>query len=238
MDMRPGAEGRRSGDIARIRQILNNLVSNAVKFTLKGEVRVTIEGVGPAGGEGLKIAVTDTGIGVPADKLPLLFQKFTQVDSSTTRQFGGTGLGLAICRELAQLMGGSVWAKSRQGSGSTFFFSVPAPRLSAPKPAPAPEEPSALTGPAGRGLRVLAAEDNSTNQLVLKTVMATFGLDVDMVADGRQALDAWNARPYDLILMDIQMPVMDGLAATRAIRDARPASAGAAPRSSPCRPTP
>jgi signal transduction histidine kinase len=212
------AQGVRQGDPVRVQQILNNMLANAVKFTPAGKITLKVDGVDEDGAAGLEISVSDTGIGVPADKLPLLFQKFSQVDSSTTRQFGGTGLGLAICRELAQLMGGAVWAESTEGEGSTFYLRLPVARTSAPI------EHVAQLGsePAGdiSTLKILAAEDNATNQLVLKTVLATFGLDVDVVADGRQAVEAWARGGYDLILMDIQMPVMDGIAATRAIRSA------------------
>jgi CheY-like chemotaxis protein len=216
VDITPAAAGVRRGDAARLQQILNNLLANAVKFTHQGEVRVLIDGEGEGGEGGLKISVSDTGIGVPSDKLPLLFQKFSQVDSSTTRQFGGTGLGLAICRELAQLMGGNVWADSIQGVGSTFFVNVPMKRVSAAAPARAPANASSAAEISS--LRILAAEDNATNQLVLKTVISTFGLDVDIVPDGQKAVEAWASGDYDLILMDIQMPVMDGITATREIR--------------------
>jgi signal transduction histidine kinase/CheY-like chemotaxis protein len=212
------ARGVRRGDPVRLQQILNNLLSNAVKFTTAGQVRFVLEGAGEGGAAGLDIAVSDTGIGIPPDKLPVLFQKFSQVDSSTTRRFGGTGLGLAICRELAQLMGGRVWAESAEGKGSTFHVSLPMKRISQGA------QSAAGAGGAAEGdissLRILAAEDNPTNQLVLKTVLATFGLKVDVVADGRQAVEAWSRGGYDLILMDIQMPVMDGVSATRAIRAA------------------
>ena len=219
VDMTAKAAGMRRGDVARLQQILNNLVANAVKFTNAGEVRITIDGEGEDGGAGLWMSVTDTGIGVPSDKLPLLFQKFTQVDASTTRRFGGTGLGLAICRELAQLMGGTVWAESLEGVGSTFFVSIPLVRVGeAAAQRPAAAAPS-MPAP-GDTVRILAAEDNPTNQLVLKTVMATFGLEVEVVSDGRLAVEAWTAKPYDLILMDIQMPGMDGVTATRTIREA------------------
>jgi len=221
VELTPTAVGVRRGDPVRLQQILNNLLANAVKFTHSGEVRMLIDGEGEGGESGLKVSVTDTGIGVPSDKLPLLFQKFSQVDSSTTRQFGGTGLGLAICRELAQLMGGNVWADSIQGVGSTFFVGVPMRRVQAraraPEPAP---DPHAAPAAEMSSLRILAAEDNATNQLVLKTVISTFGLEVDIVPDGQKAVEAWAKGDYDLILMDIQMPGMDGITATREIRAA------------------
>jgi len=219
VDVTPAAMGVRRGDVVRLQQILNNLLANAVKFTHAGEVRMLIDGEGESGEAGIRVSVTDTGIGVPSDKLPLLFQKFSQVDSSTTRQFGGTGLGLAICRELAQLMGGNVWAESIQGVGSTFFVSAPLRRVSTTtRAAPAFGAPQQATAAEMSSLRILAAEDNATNQLVLKTVISTFGLDVDIVPDGQKAVEAWAKGGYDLILMDIQMPVMDGITATREIR--------------------
>jgi CheY-like chemotaxis protein len=206
------------GDRMRVGQILANLLSNAVKFTAEGEVSVVVEGIGPEGREGLKLSVRDTGVGIAADKLPLLFQKFSQADGSNTRRYGGTGLGLAICRELAQLMRGKIEVESAEGAGSTFTVTLPAPRM-AKTEQPSAAEPAAQAEPADeRSLRVLAAEDIPTNQLVLKTIMQSFGVEITMVDNGRQAVEAWLSEPYDLVLMDIQMPEMDGVAATRAIR--------------------
>jgi len=215
LDMEAGAGGLRSGDAARLRQIVNNLVSNALKFTEAGEVRVEVRGEGPGGRDGLRIAVRDTGIGIPAEILPRLFQTFTQADASTTRRFGGTGLGLAICHELAALMGGSVTVESVEGEGSCFDLALPLRRVDAVDA----EEAVADTAQE-RPLKILAAEDNPTNQLVLSTVMGVFGLELVMVGDGAQAVEAWRNGGFDMILMDIQMPVMDGLTATRAIRAA------------------
>jgi CheY-like chemotaxis protein len=210
----PNAGGARRGDPARIAQILNNLVSNALKFTPEGEVLVTIEGTGEAGRDGLRFVVADTGIGIPAEKLPMLFQKFTQADGSNTRRFGGTGLGLAICRELALLMKGKISVESTEGEGSVFTVDLPVPMV---------EGSGLATGQAAvieddRPLRVLAAEDIPTNQLVLRTIMQSFGVDLEMVDNGRQAVEAWKRSAFDVVLMDIQMPEMDGVAATRAIR--------------------
>jgi CheY-like chemotaxis protein len=220
----PEAAGVRRGDSPRLLQVLNNLVANAVKFTEAGEIEVLIEGEGPAGADGLRMTVRDTGIGVAADKLPLLFQKFSQLDASTTRRFGGTGLGLAICRELTHLMGGRIWAESAEGQGSTFHVSVPLERTGEATELPV-EVAEAIQAEQDddrddRPLRVLAAEDNATNQLVLKSVMATFGVDLHLVGHGRAAVDAWSQETFDVILMDIQMPEMDGIAATRMIRAA------------------
>ena len=230
LEIAAGAAGRRVGDAARLSQILNNLISNALKFTAHGEVAVRLEGLEPDGEAGLRIVVADTGVGVPLEKQPFLFQKFTQADSSTTRRFGGTGLGLAICRELAHLMGGSIAVESQKGRGSTFTVELPLRRIGAeaepaePVAAPAIQRVPTPTGTSApvepSALRVLAAEDNATNQLVLSTVLQTFGVELVMVADGRAAVEAWGLGDFDVILMDIQMPEMDGLAATRAIRAA------------------
>ena len=222
LEIGPNAAGRRRGDQARIGQILNNLVSNALKFTANGEVRVTIDGVGADGRDGLCLVVTDTGIGIAADKLSALFEKFSQADGSNTRRYGGTGLGLAISRELARLMRGTIEVSSVEGEGSSFTVNLPLPRL-----APSTAAGQAAAAPAeqpDRALRVLAAEDIPTNQLVLRTIMQTFGVELEMVDNGREAVEAWRLGWFDLILMDIQMPEMDGLTATRAIRAAEAAT--------------
>ena len=190
VDIDPAADGVWRGDANRIRQILGNLLSNAVKFTLTGAVAARFA-VDPQGG--LLLEVSDTGVGVPAGKLPQLFEKFTQADSTATRRFGGTGLGLAICRELAQMMGGQITAESREGEGSVFRVRLPLARGQAPALAPmipsqAPDlaappseapQPAKVAQPdaeeAGRPLRLLAAEDNLTNQQVLAAVMASLG---------------------------------------------------------------
>ena len=225
IDLHPQAEGRRRGDAGRLRQIVSNLLSNALKFTERGEVRLTLMNEVEGGRDLLHLVVTDTGIGIPPEKAPLLFQKFTQIDASNTRRFGGTGLGLAICRELAGLMGGHIWVDSQQGEGSAFHLRAPLPRAET-RANPPTARPASATGPVGpRALRILAAEDNATNQLVLRTIMQTFGVDLTLVPDGRQAVEAWRGGDFDLILMDIQMPVMDGVAATRAIREAELAGA-------------
>jgi signal transduction histidine kinase/ActR/RegA family two-component response regulator len=220
VDVRPEATGLRRGDPVRIGQILNNLVSNAIKFTADGEVNVVVEGIGPDGRDGLKLSVMDSGVGIAADKLPLLFQKFSQADGSNTRRYGGTGLGLAICRELAQLMRGKIEVESAEGKGSTFIVTLPAPKLARTQETGAADPAEMLDAGEERSLRVLAAEDIPTNQLVLKTIMQSFGVEITMVDNGRLAVEAWLAEPYDLVLMDIQMPEMDGIAATRAIRAA------------------
>ncbi|MGA0606257.1 ATP-binding protein [Phenylobacterium sp. VNQ135] len=213
------AAGRYRGDPSRIRQVLYNLISNALKFTEAGEVRVTAEHKYGT----LTLTVQDTGPGIAPDALPKLFSKFDQLDSSTTRRFGGTGLGLAICRELAQLMGGHMAVASELGEGSRFTLRIPLERLgdeSAPAPAP-----PAHAEPEGLSLRVLAAEDNAVNQLVLKTLLHQLGVDPHIVEDGKAALEAWETGDWDAILMDVQMPEMDGVTATARIR-AREAATG------------
>ena len=147
----------------------------------------------------------------------MLFEKFNQVDGSNTRRFGGTGLGLAICRELASLMRGKIDVDSVVGEGSTFTVTIPAQRLAQPGEV---VDPAATQEAEDRPLRILAAEDIPTNQLVLRTILQSFGVDLEMVDNGREAVEAWEREPFDIVLMDIQMPEMDGVAATRAIRAA------------------
>jgi signal transduction histidine kinase/ActR/RegA family two-component response regulator len=206
------ARGRYLGDPTRLRQILYNLISNALKFTEQGEIRVTAR----RQGEILEISVKDTGVGIPPESLSKLFAKFDQLDSSTTRRFGGTGLGLAICRELAQLMAGEISVTSELGLGSIFILRVPLPYQG--------EEKAVATAVETRAeqpeiaLRVLAAEDNAVNQLVLKTLLHQMGVDPTVVENGQLAVEAWAGGDWDVILMDIQMPVMDGLTATAQIR--------------------
>jgi PAS domain S-box-containing protein len=205
------SKGRYRSDPLRLRQILHNLISNAIKFTDEGGVEVT---VGRREGR-LVFEVSDTGIGVAPERLAQLFDKFEQADSSTTRRFGGTGLGLAICRDLAGLMGGGISVTSRVGAGSTFKVEIPATRVRR-EAAPAVPQPVAVR--AENGLSILVAEDNPTNQIVIRALLEAAGLEPVIVSDGSAALEAWQARQWDLILMDVQMPVMDGPAATAAIR--------------------
>ena len=206
------AQGWWNGDADRLRQIVGNLLSNAVKFTPRGEVRGYAD-CNPDTGA-LRLTFRDTGVGISPEKLPTLFEKFNQADNSATRRFGGTGLGLAICRELVQMMGGAINVASVEGEGSTFTVELPLARGEAAlggalAHAPEPDE---------RNLRLLAAEDNPTNQQVLRAVMESLGIDIDVVGHGRLAVDAWREGGYDLVLMDIQMPVMDGIDAAREIR--------------------
>ena len=226
LTVEPAARGVYMGDGTRVRQILYNLVSNALKFTEQGAVRVTIAPANP----GLIIQVRDTGIGIPADRLDQLFEKFEQADASTTRRFGGTGLGLSICRDLVRLMGGTVGVESAVGQGSCFTATLPLPRIAEEGAGPRHEPaPHAAAQPVEAGsLRVLAAEDNAVNQLVLRTMLQQAGIEPTIVADGRAAVEAWRGGAWDIILMDVHMPVMDGVSATRAIRQGEAAS-GRAP---------
>lgn len=209
------AAGIWEGDPVRVRQILNNLVSNALKFTETGGVKVSVR---RKDGE-VRISVRDTGIGVAPEAVARLFEKFEQADASTTRQYGGTGLGLAICRDLAGLMNGRVWAQSKPGAGSTFFVSLPLDRPAEAAPRRRARQPEREQASDGLPLRVLAAEDNAMNQLVLKTLLNQVGVEPVMVSDGEAAVAAWMEQPWDLILMDVQMPRMDGPTATRKIRE-------------------
>ncbi|MFN3513158.1 MAG: ATP-binding protein [Phenylobacterium sp.] len=212
VDIDASALGCWWGDGNRLRQVIGNLVSNAVKFTERGEVLVEVR----ATESGLAVAVQDTGVGVPADKLSELFEKFSQVDASTTRRFGGTGLGLAISRELVELMGGAIKAESREGEGSRFSFEAPFVWRGPAPVRPPPEIPP--IGAAVRGRRVLAVEDNPINRLILASLLEPLELDLHLATNGREALEAHSAAPFDLILMDVQMPVMNGLEATAEIR--------------------
>ena len=214
----PDVAGAWRGDADRLRQIFGNLVSNAIKFTASGSVVARFEA---ADAGGLRLSVVDSGIGIPRDKIPHLFEKFTQADSSTTRQYGGTGLGLAICRELAQLMGGQISVRSEEGKGSTFIVELPFARAAS---SGAAEPPDAAADVGQRRVRVLAAEDNVVNQKVLKAIVEPMDVELAIVGDGRAAIEAWRDGQFDVILMDIQMPVMDGIAASKAIRAAERAS--------------
>lgn len=219
LDVSPQARGVYAGDPARIGQVLNNLISNAVKFTDAGSVRVTVER--PDGA--LLIHVDDTGIGISAEQKQGLFENFVQVDPSLTRRHGGSGLGLAICRQLTARMGGVLDLQSRPGGGSTFTLTLPLARLRDATDAVAGAD--LVEGTEDQPpLRVLVAEDNPVNQLVLQTLLQQLGIEPTVVGDGKQACAAWRNGDWDLILMDIQMPVMDGVTATRAVRGEEAAS--------------
>ena len=225
MSFEAGAPGVYRGDPVRIRQVLNNLISNALKFTGDGGVRV---GVCRLDG-GVRLTVTDTGIGIPPDHIERLFDRFVQADASTTRQFGGTGLGLAICKELCRAMGGDVTATSELEAGSCFTVDLPLARLGdACAPDSQPTAGDVDFDVDERPLRILAAEDNAMNQIVLKTLLGQAGLAPTIVDNGEAAVAAWETQDWDMILMDVQMPVMDGVTATQIIRQ-READTGRTP---------
>jgi two-component system, sensor histidine kinase len=237
----PEVPGCLKGDPGRLRQIITNLVGNAIKFTPQGRVRVSAA-LESADHESalIRFEVEDTGIGVPASHLGTIFDPFTQVDETTTRKYGGTGLGLSICSHLVRLMGGEIGIDSREGEGSTFWFtcrfdtqgcqlplvaqtthasphSQVSQAASAASAPPAP--PAAAQAPLGPGPRILLAEDNLINQKVALRMLDQLGYRADLVANGQQACQALEAREYDLVLMDCMMPIMDGFAATARIRD-------------------
>jgi PAS domain S-box-containing protein len=211
------AQGVYRGDPTRVRQILYNLLSNAMKFTEAGEVAVRMSRVE----DRLSITVKDTGVGMTPAQAKRLFQKFTQADVSTTRKFGGTGLGLVILQHLARAMGGDVKVESALGVGATFTVEIGLPWVGADveEPRPAGVEDAEQDGPGFEALRVLVAEDNEINQLVIKTLLQQVGVDPVVVANGKLALEAWATDHWDVILMDVQMPVTDGPTATRLIRE-------------------
>jgi signal transduction histidine kinase len=204
------AEGWRMGDSVRLRQVVANLVSNAVKFTSAGAIEVEVRGSTHA----VEIAVSDTGIGLTPEERARIFDKFTQADVSTTRRFGGTGLGLSICRDLVALMGGRLTAESAPGEGSTFRIMAP---LAACAARPARERVEADCAP--MAIRILAAEDNLTNQHVLSALLAPMQAEISFAQNGREAVELFQASEFDVVLMDAQMPVMNGADATRAIRE-------------------
>ena len=205
------------GDINRLRQVLLNLLSNATKFTERGRIAfsATAEPVEHDDGRvTLTISVSDTGVGIPEERLSRVFEPFTQADSSTTRRFGGTGLGLAISQHLVRLMGGTLRATSTVGDGSTFVITLPVTLAPAPSVAPS------LLNAAGQWshLRVLLAEDNPVNMMVQKKILTNLGVNLDVATDGGAAVELASATRYDLILLDLQMPVMDGLQAAKTLR--------------------
>ena len=227
------------GDAPRVRQILLNLVGNAIKFTEVGEVRIDVkQGSAP---DTVIFAVSDTGIGIPADKQVAIFAPFAQADDSSTRRFGGTGLGLTICRELARLMGGNVEVESTSGSGTTFRVRLPLPRVDETpisqatrpdvvpdereEPSPMKSEPGLRANAPARIKRVLVVDDMQLNRLVVRRLLPAVSFDIQEAENGHLACNAVaqahaEGRQFDVILMDVSMPVMDGLAATAAIRQA------------------
>ncbi len=209
------------GDPARLRQILVNLTGNAIKFTRQGEITIRAEPVQEAL-EGIRVrfSVSDTGVGIPVERLGAVFERFTQVDGSTTRQYGGTGLGLAICKQLVQAMGGEIGVESEVNRGSTFWFTVP---FKLNLEGDAVETPEWLQHPSIRGRRILGVDDNATNRTILTRMLDGFGCRVEMVDHGQRALDLLKqARergvPFEVVLLDMQMPDLDGEQIARAIK--------------------
>ena len=199
-----------TADEGRLRQVTLNFLSNAMKFTTRGQIGLTAS----MAGERLRVEVTDTGIGVPPEKQAALFDRFSQADASTTRVYGGTGLGLSISRKLIEQMGGSVGVDSEVGKGSTFWFEAPVRLAAAADDAAVERSPPAPLA----GLRILVADDVATNRELVTAILASLGVTVETAADGAEAVTAAQHGDYDLVLMDVHMPVLDGLGATRAIR--------------------
>ncbi len=219
-EIRADVPPRLMGDPGRLRQILLNLLSNAVKFTDRGGItlRVEPEPIRVAPGA-LHFSVRDTGIGIPADRVSTIFESFTQADASTTRKYGGTGLGLAISKKFVELMGGRIWAESLPGEGSTMHFTarfeIAEPADDSKPPAPKVTASAAL---GNRTLRILLADDSDDNRFLVRGYLKETGCVIDEVKNGEEALEAFRNGTYDVILMDADMPVLDGYSATRAIR--------------------
>jgi len=209
-----GVLGRYRGDSPRLRRILYSLCENAVKFTARGQVVLRVE---RSAGQTV-FHVTDTGIGIHADDIPHLFEGFFQADGTLTRRYGGAGVGLAVSHELTSLMGGALEVSSVLGEGSTFTLRLSLESIAADAAPEAAMGPGPAAEEQGAEHRILAAEDNATNQLVLKALLAQAGIEPVVVEHGRAAVAAWEDRSWDLILMDIQMPEMNGVDAARAIR--------------------
>lgn len=229
----PGVPLNLRGDPGRLRQVLGNLGGNAMKFTAAGEIAIHISLESEDNENAtIRFSISDTGIGIPADRQDILFTPFTQVDSSTTRKYGGTGLGLAISKQLVELMGGRIGVDSQEGKGSTFWFTAafekqPSVRVLADeKPLEIGDNREDVPvqsippdkGEIKRNIRILVVEDNPVNQRVAKIMLRKMGHRADVVANGKEAISALEISPYDIVLMDCQMPEMDGFEATRFIR--------------------
>ncbi|HJV36452.1 response regulator [Geomonas sp.] len=222
-----------NGDRTRISQVLTNLAANAVKFTEKGKVTIEVTMGAPRADGRLPVTftVSDTGIGVPQQKRELLFREFSQVDDSHSRRFGGAGLGLAISKELVERMGGKIGFDSEEGKGSRFSFSIPLQPAAGVQPGEAvqPAPPRQATAGPLSGKRLLLVEDDETVRRTLTTMLDRFGYRIDCAENGRQAVDLWQDGRYDLVLMDVQMPVMNGFEVTGIIRERELASGGHVP---------
>ncbi len=205
------------GDSVRLRQIVSNLLSNAIKFTEEGEVTLRWDCHQDGDAIDLKVRITDTGMGIPADRMQHLFQPFSQAESSTTRRFGGTGLGLAICARLAEAMGGVIEAASSPGTGTTMTLMLRLPPGEPPRATATPEAAVPLPGAVGN-LRVLLVEDNRVNQTLALAMLRRLGVEAELAETGREAVTTVSQGHFDLVFMDMQMPEMDGIEAAQAIR--------------------
>ncbi|ATC32795.1 hybrid sensor histidine kinase/response regulator [Caulobacter vibrioides] len=214
LQVTPAAASWRLGDVERLRQVLSNLIANAIKFTDTGAVHVTVDG----DDDNIIARVVDTGVGIPEALRDRLFVKFAQLDSSTTRRVGGSGLGLAICKALAELMGGDIKFSAPAEGGACFTLQVPMARAAAPSTTPAALEGAAVQTRFDAPPRILVADDNQTNRLVLLTLLSHLGVQAQSAVDGREAVAMWRREHWDAILMDIHMPEMDGLEACQTIR--------------------
>jgi CheY-like chemotaxis protein/anti-sigma regulatory factor (Ser/Thr protein kinase) len=220
VDTDPNAEGLYLGDTVRMRQVLSNLLSNAVKFTQAGEVRIRLtQDLSGA----LRFEVSDSGVGFDPALKERLFDRFEQADGSITRRFGGSGLGLAISRSLVAMMGGKLDCDSSPGRGARFWFTVALPRAEVPAAVPAPGDPL-ISRTEPRGMRLLVADDHPTNLKVVEIILSQNGMAITTATDGLQAVQAHALEAFDLILMDMQMPVMDGLEAVSRVRAAEAAT--------------
>lgn len=212
-----------NGDPTRLRQTLLNLLTNALKFTDRGSIRVTVRRELPPQDACIRFEIADTGIGIAPDQRHLLFRDFSQLEKSTTRLYGGTGLGLAICKHLVEAMGGTIGVESEPGSGSVFWFTAKLPEVGVPALDTRGESPRIVVP-----RRILVADDNHVNQIVVQSLLLRDGHTVVLVSDGAEAVEAVRTSTFDLVFMDMQMPIMDGVAASRAIRDL-PAPLGTIP---------
>jgi PAS domain S-box-containing protein len=215
-EVEPGIGTIRLGDVTRLRQILLNLLGNAIKFTEKGKVHLHVESL-PGKPDILLFSVADTGIGIETEKLDVIFDRFTQADSSVTRRYGGTGLGLAIAKRLIELMGGRIWVESVRGKGSTFYFMAPLEKSNLGRSESQPQ-PTSQTAPPTDAPQILLVDDSEDNRMLVEIYLRQLKCRLDQAANGEEAVEKAEQARYDLILMDMQMPVMDGYTATRQIR--------------------
>ncbi len=218
----PGVPLYLIGDPNRLRQVIINLLGNSIKFTEQGRLDVRVEPDPEDSGPGrLRFGVSDTGIGIPEDKLGLIFENFTQADSSTTRKYGGTGLGLGISKRLVELMGGRIWVESRVGTGSTFFFTVKLgveEDQSERAPVEQAQSSAVQLERAADGLRILLADDSEDNRFLILSYLKQARCSIDIAEDGEVAAKMFRSGRYDIVLMDVEMPIADGYMATRSIR--------------------